>query len=136
MEEAKLASQNAYQNKMASRYETVGSLTKDIMQNEGLPYDKALEKAARMLKPTGYAADVRAGTAQNANLDKALKDIDAKQKYMLLPIMDPKNPKYAALKADYDAEKRDAYSRYGGGETAAPSATISPNAFKIEKIGN
>jgi hypothetical protein len=132
MEEAKLASQNAYQNKMASRYETVGSLTKDIMQNEGLPYDKALEKAARMLKPTGYAADVRASTAQNANLDKALKDIDAKQKYMLLSIMDPKNPKYAALKADYDAEKRDAYSRYGGAETTSgsPPPSLSQKGFK------
>jgi hypothetical protein len=136
MEEAKLASQNAYQNKMASRYETVGSLTKDIMRNENLPYGQALEKAARMLKPTGYAADVRAATAQNADLDKALKVIDEKQKYMFLSVMDPKNPKYAALKADYDAEKRAAYSRYGGGETAAPSATISPNAFKIEKISN
>jgi len=136
LKERELAQQGAYQNQMASRYETVGSLTRDIMKNEGLPYGNALEKAARMLKPTGYAADVRAGTAQNANLDKALKDIDAKQKYAFLAVMNPQNPKYAALKAEYEAEKRAAYARYGGGEIAAPSAAISPDAFKIEKISN
>ena len=133
MEQAKLASQNAYQNQMASRYETVGSLTKDIMRNEGLPYDKALEKAARMLKPTGYAADVRAGTAQNANLDKALKDIDAKQKYAFLAVMSPESPKYAGLKAEYEAEKRAAYARYGGGEetSGSPPPSLAQKGFKL-----
>lgn len=135
LEQQKLASQNAYQNAALSRHETIGSLTRDIMQNEGLPYSQALEKAAKMIRPAGYAADVRAGTAQNANLDKALKDIDAKQKYMLLPLMKPDNPKYAALKAEYEAEKRAANTRYGGAETTEPSTAISPNAFQIEKIG-
>jgi hypothetical protein len=136
LKERELAQQAANQAQMLGRYETISSLTREIMQNEGLPYPQALEKAARMLKPTGYAADVRAGTAQNANLDKALKDIDAKQKYAFLTMMRPDNPKYAGLKAEYEAEKRAAYARYGGGETAAPSAAISPDAFLIEKISN
>jgi hypothetical protein len=136
MEKAKLASQNAYQNKMASRYETIGSLTQDIMRNEGLPYPQALEKAARLHRPTGYAADVRAGTAQNANLDKALKDIDAKQKYAFLAVMNPESPKYAGLKAEYEAEKRAAYARYGGGETAAPSAgSALPSGVTVTEVG-
>jgi hypothetical protein len=138
LEREKLASQNAYQQSALSRHETIGSLTRDIMQNQGLPYDKALEKAGALLKPAGYAADVRASTAQNANLDKALKDIDAKQKYMLLPMLKPDNPKYGPLKAEYEAEIKAAYARHGGGgsPTASTAPTISPNAFKIEKIGS
>ena len=122
-----------YQGQMASRYETIGSLTKDIMQNEGLPYDKALEKAGRLMKPAGYAADVRAGTAQNANLDKALKDIDAKQKYMLLGMLKPDNPRYGPLKADYDAEVKAAYARHGGGapQANAPQASLAQKGFKL-----
>jgi hypothetical protein len=136
LKERELAQQAANQAQMLGRYETVGSLTRDIMRNEGLPYDRALEKAARMLKPTGYAADVRAGTAQNANLDKALKDIDAKQKYAFLTMMRPDNPKYAGLKAEYEAEKRAAYDRYGGGEAAAPSAgSALPSGVTVTEVG-
>jgi hypothetical protein len=62
---------------MASRYETIGSLTRDIMQNEGLPYDKALEKAARFMKPTGYAADTRADATTRAALATALGKVEA-----------------------------------------------------------
>jgi hypothetical protein len=113
LEREKLASQNAYQQSALSRHETIGSLTRDIMQNQGLPYDKALEKAGALLKPAGYAADVRAATAQNANLDKALKDINADKKYALLPVLKPDNPRYAPLKAQYDAEIRAAHIRYG-----------------------
>jgi len=122
--QAQLAQTGAYQNQMASRYETVGSLTKDIMQNQGLPYDKALEKAAKMLKPAGYAADVRAGTAESANLDKALAEIN--KKFMLLPMMNPKDPTYAGMKAEYEAAVRAAYVNHnkvvGGQAGAAPSA--------------
>lgn len=119
-----LAQSGAYQGQMASRYETIGSLTRDIMQNEGLPYDKALEKAGRLMKPSGYAADVRAGTALNANLDKALEKIDAKDKYRLLAILKPDSPRYGPLKAEYEAEIRDVMNRYGegGGQPASPSA--------------
>jgi len=120
MEKAKLASQNAYQQASLGRHETIGSLTRDIMRNEDLPYNKALEKAGRLIRPAGYAADVRAGTSENANLDKALEKID--KKYPLLSMMDPKNPKYAGMKAEYDAEVRAAYARHGGIGAAAPSA--------------
>jgi hypothetical protein len=130
--QAQLAQQGAYQNQMASRYETVGSLTKDIMQNEGLPYDKALEKAAKMLKPAGYAADVRAGVVENANLDKALSLID--KKFMLLPMMNPTDPKYADMKAEYDSLVRAAYDRYGrgvGGQAGAATPSLAKKGFKL-----
>jgi hypothetical protein len=117
---------------MASRYETVGSLTKDIMQNEGLPYDKALEKAAKMLKPAGYAADIRAGVVENANLDKALGLID--KKFMLLPMMNPTDPKYAGMKAEYDSLVRAAYDRYGkgtGGQAGTAPPSLAQKGFKL-----
>jgi hypothetical protein len=136
LKERELAQTAAAQNKMASRYETVGSLTREIMQNEGLPYGKALEKAGNILKPSGYAAELRAGTANNANLENALKDINAQQKYKLLGMLKPDNPRYAPLKASYDADIKAAYDRYGGGDGAPTASTISPNAFKIEKIGS
>ena len=126
-----LAQSGAYQNQMASRYETIGSLTRDIMQNERLPYDKALEKAGRLLKPTGYAADVKAGTARNANLDKALEMID--EKFPLLTILRPENPRYAPMKAEYDALVKAAYARYGGGEGQPnPSKpSMAQKGFKV-----
>ena len=127
LERDKLAQSAAQQRQLMSRYETVGSLTRDIMANEGIPYDKALEKAARLLKPTGYAADVRAEVAQNANLDKALKELDAKQKYAVLPFMKPDSPKYASLKAEYETEKRAIYQRYGGGQGVAPPVSAPPS---------
>jgi hypothetical protein len=136
MEKAKLASQNTYQQSLLGRHETIGSLTRDIMQNEGLPYNKALEKAGRLVRPAGYAADVRAGTTENANLDKALEKID--KKYMLLPMMDPKDPTYARMKAEYDAAVRAAYANHNkmvGGQAGSTAPTISPDAFKIEKLG-
>ena len=136
MEKAKLASQNAYQNQMASRYETVGSLTKDIMQNQGLPYDKALEKAAKMLKPAGYAADVRAGTAESANLDKALAEIN--KKFMLLPMMSPKDPTYARTKAEYEAAVRAAYANHNkmvDSQDGTPTGSTMPSGVKVTEIG-
>jgi len=128
-----LAQSGAYQNQMASRYETIGSLTRDIMQNERLPYDKALEKAGRLLKPAGYAADVKADTARNANLDKALKDINADQRFRLLPILKPDNPRYGPLKAEYDAAVRAAYTRYGDGaaQPNPPQTSMAQKGFKV-----
>jgi len=133
LKERELAQSGAYQNKMASRYETVGSLTRDIMQNEGLSYGKALEKAGNILKPAGYAADVRASTANNANLENALKDINAQQKYKLLGMLKPENPRYASLKADYDADVKAAYARYGGGAAQPSPAPVSlaQKGFKL-----
>ena len=136
LEERKLASQNAYQQASLGRHETISSLTRDIMQNEGLPYGKALEKAGRLVRPAGYAADVRAGTTENANLDKALEKID--KKFMLLPMMNPTDPKYPAMKAEYDSLVRAAYDRYGkgtGGQSSAPTGSTMPSGVKVTEIG-
>jgi len=115
-----LAQQGAYQNQMASRYETVGSLTKDIMRNEGLPYPQALEKAARLHRPTGYAADVRSDTATKIAL---AKELDAVEKNYP-PLLRSGKSKYAQDQQRlYEAAINRVYSVYGGGEKAASSGT-------------
>jgi hypothetical protein len=78
LKERELANQRNYQGQMASRYETVGSLTKDIMQNEGLSYGKALEKAGNILKPSGFAATTRADSTTRAALAKELGNVEDK----------------------------------------------------------
>ena len=120
MEQAKLASQNAYQDKVASRYETIGSLTQDIMRNEGLPYPQALEKAARLHRPTGYAADVRSDTATKIAL---AKELDAVEKNYP-PLLRSGKSKYAQDQQRlYEAAINRVYSVYGGAEKAASSGT-------------
>jgi hypothetical protein len=137
LEEKKLAQTGAYYGAMASKYENVSSLTKDIMQNEGLPYDKAIEKAGNILKG-GIPAGIRSSTSDAANLDKRLKDIAAQQKYSMLAFYKPDNPKYAPLKAEYDAEVRAAYANHGGGgasiSDAAPAIAAPPSGWGPAKV--
>ena len=122
-----------YQGQMASRYETVGSLTRDIMQNQGLPYDKALEKAARIMKPTGYAADTRADATTRAALASELGKIEDK----FPAIQRAGTSKLAkATQAAYENAINNAYSTFGVEPQRASNApTISPSAFQVEKIG-
>jgi hypothetical protein len=122
-----------YQGQMASRYETVGSLTRDIMQNEGLSYDKALEKAARIMKPTGYAADTRADATTRAALATALGKVEAEYP----AITRTGSSKFAqGNRAAYENAINNVYSSFGVEPQGAPNpSTISPSAFKIEKIG-
>jgi hypothetical protein len=134
MERQKLAQQGAYQNQMASRYETVGSLTKDIMQNEGLPYDKALEKAARMLKPAGYAADVRAETTLATARAKAVEKAQGTMIGSLLATTDPSSPKYPALKAKFDAEVQRQLDLLSPGSvptSGSPPPSLAQKGFKL-----
>ena len=101
------------------------------------PEDQALlEKILGQVHTGIGAAGIRAGTAENASLDKALKDIASQQKYQVLGFMKPDNPKYGALKAEYDAEVRAAYARHGGGGTSgSPPPTEQPSmaskGFKV-----
>ena len=104
LKERELAQQAANQAQMLGRYETIGSLTKDIMRNEGLPYPQALEKAARMLKQAGYAADVRAETTLATARAKAIEKAQATPIGLMLAMTDPSNPKYPAMKAKFEAE--------------------------------
>ena len=122
-----------YQGKMASRYETIGSLTRDIMQNEGLPYDKALEKAGRLMKPTGYAADTRFDATTRAALAKELGNVEDKYP----AIQRSGTSKLAkASQAAYENAINNVYRTFGVEPQGAPNpSTISPSAFKVEKIG-
>ena len=133
LKERELAQQGAYQNQMASRYETVGSLTKDIMRNEGLPYDKALEKAARMLKPTGYAADVRAETTLATARAKAVEKAQVTPVGAMLAITDPSSPKYPALKAKFDAEVQRQLDLLtpGSAPSGSPPPSLAQKGFKL-----
>jgi hypothetical protein len=122
-----------YQGQMASRYETIGSLTRDIMQNERLPYDKALEKAGRLMKPTGYAADTRADASTRAALATALGKVE--EKYPAITRTGPS--KFAqGNRTAYENAINSVYSTFGAEPQGAPNpSTISPSAFKVEKIG-
>jgi len=114
-----LANTRNYQGQMASRYETVGSLTKEIMQNEGLPYGKALEKAGNILKPAGYAADTRADASTRAALATALGKVE--EKY---PAITRTGPSKMAQgnRAAYENAVNSVYSTFGAEPQGAPSA--------------
>jgi len=134
MEKQKLAQQGAHYSAMASRYETIGSLTRDIMQNEGLPYDKALEKAANMLKG-GIPAAIRADATSSAKLEDKIEKIKAS--YPLLGILDPSTPKYGAMKAKMEAEIEAERRNYGsrgpsaGDALPAPQPSMASKGFKV-----
>jgi hypothetical protein len=133
LKKQELAQSGAAQSQMASRYETIGSLTRDIMQNERLPYDKALEKAARLMKPTGYAADTRADASTRAALATALGKVEAE--YPAIARTGPS--KFAqGNRAAYENAINNVYNSFGVEPQGAPSASSIPaSAFKIEKIG-
>jgi hypothetical protein len=118
LKERELAQQAANQAQMLGRYETISSLTREIMQNEGLPYPQALEKAARLHRPTGYAADVRSDAATKIALAKELDVVE--KTYPAL--MRSGKSKYAQEQQRlYEAAINRVYSVYG--EKAASSGT-------------
>jgi hypothetical protein len=130
-----LAQSGAYQNQMASRYETIGSLTRDIMQNERLPYDKALEKAGRLMKPTGYAADTRADASTRAALATALGKVE--EKYPAITRTGPS--KFAqGNRAAYENAINSVYSTFGAGPPTAgdPTAGKPSTIMRFDAKGN
>ena len=141
LERAKLAQQAAYQQGTLSRYETVGSLTRDIMANEGLPYDKALEKAARLLKPAGYAADVKADTALMIARQKAVEKANASQAGLMLSMTKPTDPSYPAKKKAYDDEVAKQLALLspsgtdGGITSGLPAQSTLPSGVTVTQIG-
>ena len=112
-----------------SRYETVGSLTKDIMKNEGLSYDKALEKAGNILKggiPAGMRGDTSTKIALAKELDAIEKNYPA--------IMRSGDSKLAQEnRRAYEAAINRVYSIYGNpAQGGAGSAQPSPGATRIK----
>jgi len=101
LEREKLASQNAYQSASLSRYETVGSLTKQIMQNEGLPYGQALDKAGNILRG-GIPAGIRSEASLAAAKSKAIEKAQASPIGTLLAMTPPTDPKYAMYKTKFN----------------------------------
>jgi hypothetical protein len=120
LKERELAQQAANQAQMLGRYETIGSLTRDIMRNEGLPYPQALEKAARLHRPTGYAADVRSDAATKIAL---AKELDVVEKTYPAMVRSGKSKFAQDQQRLYEAAINRVYSVYGGAGTTASSGT-------------
>jgi hypothetical protein len=108
--------------------DTVLGLTRDIMRQTGVPYDQALETAARMLKPAGYAADVRADTALSVARAKAVEKAQGTPAGTMLALTDPSSPKYPALKAKFDAEVQRQLDLLSPGSTRQGTAGNAPPA--------
>ena len=136
LEREKMAMTGDYYRSITSRQpENVMSLAKQLMQDptfKGTQND-AIEKAAYLLKG-GVAAGIRSDTASAANLDKALKDIATK--YPLLKIMKTSDPEYASMKAAYDRDVRNAYTRHGGAGISGAAPTGGSNVMRFDSQGN
>ena len=124
LERDKLAQSAAQNKQLMSRYETVGSLTRDIMANQGLPYDKALEKAGNILKG-GIGAGIRGDVTSKVSLAKELDKIEATYP----PMMRSGTSKMAQdNQRAYEAAIRRAYSIYGDGASGnTPPASAPPS---------
>jgi hypothetical protein len=132
MEKAKLAQQGAYQNQMASRYETVGSLTRDIMKNEGLPYDKALEKAGNIMKG-GIPAGLRGDTSTKIAL---AKELDAIEKNYPAMLRSGDSKMAQENRRAYEAAINRVYSIYGGSPAEGPSGRSAlPSGVTVTEVG-
>jgi len=125
--------QNArnYQNKMASRYETVGSLTRDIMQNQGLSYDKAFEKASNALKG-GIGADIRADAGRSIQLQKDIDKVDEFFYPMILATKDPAKLADLYAKRDLLVKKKKQEANMGDTSTSgSPPPSLAQKGFKV-----
>jgi hypothetical protein len=137
MEERKLAQTAGYYDTIKARQpENIMSLATQLMKDPAFKgsQNDAITQAAHLLKG-GIPADIRAGTASSANLDKALKDISTK--YPLLKIMKTTDPEYPSMKAAYDRDVAAAYARHGnaGISGAVPSAGKKPSGVTVTEIG-
>jgi hypothetical protein len=132
MEKAKLAQQASNQGQLMSRYETVGSLTKDIMKNEGLSYDKALEKAGNILKG-GIPAGMRGDTSTKIAL---AKEIDAIEKNYPAIMRSGDSKLAQENRRAYEAAINRVYSIYGGSAAENPAGRSAlPSGVKVTEIG-
>lgn len=128
MEKQKLASQSSYQQGILARQpDTVLGLTRNIMQNEGLPYDKALEKAGNIMKG-GIPAGMRAEGAASVQLQKDIDKIDDFYRPLMAFTKDP--AKLAELQTKRDAEVRAKMQSQTRG-VQAPGAAPSAGGGKI-----
>jgi hypothetical protein len=126
-------------NAAANRPETLKSIS-DMLANATPEQRKNIEAAANLRY--GVAAGIRADATLAVQRAKAIEKARESTEGQLLAITKPTDPQYAARKAAFDAavqRELDLLSPDSGIGSAAPSAapapTISPGAFKIEKIG-
>jgi hypothetical protein len=120
-----------YQGQIASRYETVGSLTRDIMKNEGLSYGQAFAKASNALKG-GIGADIRADASRSVQLQKDIDKIDETFYPIIMATKDP--AKLAALNAKRDSlvQKKIQEASMGGASTSgSPPPSLAQKGFKL-----
>ena len=128
-----------YQGQIASRYETVGSLTRDIMQNEGLPYGKALEKAGNIMKG-GIPAGIRSDTSLAAARAKAIEKVDASLTGQLLALTSESDPKYLERKRKYDQQVQQQMDQLFSGGVPSGGGTApaggGSNIIRFDAKGN
>jgi hypothetical protein len=87
----------------ANKPETLQGLAALYMKNNpGMDFNTAMEKASR--SRYGMSADIRSNTALLQAQEKAREAVDKLPKYAILGLMSPSDPKYPALKAEYEQE--------------------------------
>jgi hypothetical protein len=127
----------------ARQPENVVGLAKQLMQDptfKGTMND-AIAQAAHMLKG-GIPAEIRADAALAARRATAVEKAQASPAGSLLAMTPKSDPRYAERKAAFDEQVQRELDQLptpdAGISSAAPASaapTISPSAFKIEKIG-
>jgi hypothetical protein len=87
----------------ANKPETLQGLAALYMKNNpGMDFNTAMDKAAK--SRYGMSADIRSNTALLQAQEKAREAVDKLPKFMGLNFMSTTDPKYPALKAEYDRE--------------------------------
>lgn len=115
-------------NAAANKPETLQGLAALYMKNNpGMDFNTAMEKAAR--SRYGMSADIRSNTALLQAQEKAREAVDKLPKYAILGLMSPSDPKYPALKAEYEQEiaaRTQALMPQDNGISSALPATKAP----------
>lgn len=128
-------------NAAANRPETLQGLAAAYMKNNpGMDFNTAMDKASQ--NRYGVSANIRADAALAARRATAVEKANASTAGSMLAMTPKSSPLYAERKAAYDEQVQRELDQLptDAGVSSAPATgsaapTISPNAFKIEKIG-
>ena len=117
-------------NAAANRPETIKSIS-DMLANATPEQRKNIENAAGLRY--GVAANVRSNTALLQAQEKAREAVDKLPRFMNLSFMSTTDPKYPALKAEYDQEVRSRVQQLmpQGSDVDSTASTASPGAGTI-----
>ena len=102
------------------------------MKNEGLPYDKALEKAGNIMK-----GGIPAGVRSDASTKIALaKELDAVEKNYPAMLRSGDSKMAQENRRAYEAAINRVYSIYGGSPAEGPSGRSAlPSGVTVTEVG-